>query len=733
MSGSELVIATGTRIPYHVTPRYRLAVVTADMLRGAAVRLPPGSLAQEAPWALTGHLRLSSDARFQLPPIMGGLSLEVGYDVSAGSRAALLRAAERCPDRRALYLSTQMDTMGFATAARSPPLHVADLGDGHSGGEEASEGASEGQRRGSDGRFVAPADNASPTRTLFNTTGGGGMGDARGSQASIKTIRQNREAHLQACARITQMWGRFPGIRQSLLRKAGCLTACFDIGDFPAVVLSEVADEMDSQYGAYLILRESARVASTLGGTGGAFAVMALGDDFDFTVSTAIDSGEITLDSTPEEVLLGALPILSAALFLWFREHVPAPRAVPEVVLAAQGLDLCRGGSFNLLEGLNAFYHAYGAAEMGNIPYSVELVYQAIARAVSVTVLDPGAARFAISDDDGTPRLLWTTFAANIQRTYCSREAAAVDGGGPVFTKNELRVLVTQLRNFTRAQCMLTSERAALAAAPLYPGGGGGGAAVRLVPSEPRDYGALLAAAVGAMTAQAEATTARQDAMAAHAEATAARQDASLAAMMAVVMRAHTPGDQPASAGGPPGEDTSRRAGRGDNGHRSGGGGGDRSRADGGHRSGGGGGGRDRPGGGGGGGDSGSDRGGGSGGGSGGGDRRRRGGSNSRRNGEGRGRNGQDQEDDTPVSPLIPRSSAFADGLPVGVDSRVPPRAAVPTVAAATHTSILFHTAWWLSPSCRLWPSRPSDGTFASSGASNAANCACRASGTASP
>ena len=112
MSGSELVIATGTRIPYHVTPRYRLADVTADMLRGAAVRLPPGSLAQSAPWVLNGHLRLSSDARFQLPPIMDGLSPEVGYDVSVGSRAALLRAAERCPERRALYLSLQMDTMG---------------------------------------------------------------------------------------------------------------------------------------------------------------------------------------------------------------------------------------------------------------------------------------------------------------------------------------------------------------------------------------------------------------------------------------------------------------------------------------------------------------------------------------------------------------------------------------------------------------------------------------------
>ena len=172
---------------------------------------------------------------------------------------------------------------------------------------------------------------------MFNTTGG--SGDTRGYQASIKTIMKNRDAHIMACAYITRVWGLFPGIRQALLRKAGCQSAVIDIGDFPAVVLTEVAAEMRSQYGAYVILRESARVASTLGGAGGLFAGQALGDRFDYEITLAIDSGEITLDSTPEEVGLGALPLLSAALFLWFREYDPAPRAVPEVVLAAQGLD----------------------------------------------------------------------------------------------------------------------------------------------------------------------------------------------------------------------------------------------------------------------------------------------------------------------------------------------------------------------------------------------------------
>jgi hypothetical protein len=120
MHGLEQSVFTGARIPYHVTSRHRLPGVTADILRGAAVNVPPGCLDQTGTWALCGHIRLTTEARRLLPPIMGGLSMEVGYDASDGSRAALLKAASMCPSRRELANSLHMDTMGFASA---DPLH----------------------------------------------------------------------------------------------------------------------------------------------------------------------------------------------------------------------------------------------------------------------------------------------------------------------------------------------------------------------------------------------------------------------------------------------------------------------------------------------------------------------------------------------------------------------------------------------------------------------------------
>ena len=121
-------------------------------------------------------------------------------------------------------------------------------------------------------------------------------------------------------------------------------------------------------------MRESARVAGTGEGSG-SNAVGILGSEFTWEIATAIDTGEVTLGSTPEAVILGALPIFSAALFLWFREHRPGPRRVPEVVLAAQALDLCRGGSFDLRNGLEAFIAAYGSAVAGDVPFRVDLVF----------------------------------------------------------------------------------------------------------------------------------------------------------------------------------------------------------------------------------------------------------------------------------------------------------------------------------------------------------------------
>ena len=78
---------------------------------------------------------------------------------------------------------------------------------------------------------------------------------------------------------------------------------------------------------------------------------------------------------------------------------------VPEVVLAAQTIDHCRGGSFNLHGGLEAFLAAYGSAVVGDLPFSVDLVYQAIAKAAACTTTDSMAARCAIMDT--VPSLQW--------------------------------------------------------------------------------------------------------------------------------------------------------------------------------------------------------------------------------------------------------------------------------------------------------------------------------------
>ena len=107
-------IALGTRVPYHTTSRTRLSDVTADALRSAAVRLPSDDLKQTGPWIARGHLRFSHEARSVLPHIMGGACRIVPYEVSAGSRAVVLRAAESGTLRRALAASMHINSMGFA-------------------------------------------------------------------------------------------------------------------------------------------------------------------------------------------------------------------------------------------------------------------------------------------------------------------------------------------------------------------------------------------------------------------------------------------------------------------------------------------------------------------------------------------------------------------------------------------------------------------------------------------
>ena len=151
-------VQTGTRIPYHVTSAQRLPGVTADGLRGAAVRLPSGSIYQNTSrWIVRGLLKLSSDARSLLPPIMGGSAPRVDFDASVESRAVLLRAAEHSSDRQALGATLHLRSMGFAPSAddlavriEQGAMDIAELG---GVGAALGEGpAAEGPRRGPGGR-----------------------------------------------------------------------------------------------------------------------------------------------------------------------------------------------------------------------------------------------------------------------------------------------------------------------------------------------------------------------------------------------------------------------------------------------------------------------------------------------------------------------------------------------------------------------------------------------------
>ena len=72
----------------------------------------------------------------------------------------------------------------------------------------------------------------------------------------------------------------------------GCGFSRAHIEDFPAVVLAEAAAELQSQRGAYDILRESARAAAPGAGQGGVLAAGNLGSAFDSEAATAILMGE---------------------------------------------------------------------------------------------------------------------------------------------------------------------------------------------------------------------------------------------------------------------------------------------------------------------------------------------------------------------------------------------------------------------------------------------------------
>jgi hypothetical protein len=106
---------------------------------------------------------------------------------------------------------------------------------------------------------------------------------------------------------------------------------------------------------------------------------------FDAEAASAILAGDVTVDLTPEEVVLSVLPLLSLALFVWFREHHPGVSAASSVVTLAQAMDLCPGGSFALVRGLAAFLRAYYDALATREEFDVDRVVQGIAQAVAAS------------------------------------------------------------------------------------------------------------------------------------------------------------------------------------------------------------------------------------------------------------------------------------------------------------------------------------------------------------
>ena len=208
--------------------------------------------------------------------------------------------------------------------------------------------------------------------------------------------------------------------------------------DFPPIVLAEAASALRNQLGAYVILRESARAAAAGSGVGGTIAAEILGEEFDSEAAAAIDNDTILLDLTPEEFVLGVLPIMSMALYVWFREHRPGPQALAAVITAAQATDLCPGGVFNLHDGLAGFIKAYAAARASDEDFNIDLVYHALARAVEATAAAPDTSRCIILDASGSVTDRWSDFAAGLSHTYLARCTEAGGPGTMRFTMSEL-------------------------------------------------------------------------------------------------------------------------------------------------------------------------------------------------------------------------------------------------------------------------------------------------------
>ena len=201
-------------------------------------------------------------------------------------------------------------------------------------------------------------------------------------------------------------------------------------------------------------------------GAAAALAADALGALFDAEAASAILAGDVTVDLTPEEVVLGVLPLLSLALFVWFREHHPGVSAVSSVVALAQAMDLCPGGSFALDRGLGAFFRAYYDALATREEFDVDRVVQGIVQAVAASQAHHDALRCTIVDLTGRVTDRWLDFGDGLSQVYVARREAR-GGGRALYDMSDLASTVNTLKRFMRADAA-RSDRTAATASPLH-------------------------------------------------------------------------------------------------------------------------------------------------------------------------------------------------------------------------------------------------------------------------
>ena len=84
----------------------------------------------------------------------------------------------------------------------------------------------------------------------------------------------------------------------------------------------------------------------------GVLAAANLGKSFDLVASQAIDDGDVVLEVSPMDVVLGVLPLLPLALHFWFLGHVPSAAVTSPVVTAAEKMVFVRNGQLGFVADL---------------------------------------------------------------------------------------------------------------------------------------------------------------------------------------------------------------------------------------------------------------------------------------------------------------------------------------------------------------------------------------------